>query len=148
MWSILKKKIAALNQSKLLMGIIMLLLNVGSKYIELGFSKTQEQALKNGLGREILIFAIIFMGTHDLITSILMTAAFIILSDYIFNENSKFCIIPGKLKEIAATIDQNKDNIISPEEEKKALETLKKADKQKKFYQQAQYISYINSYNS
>ena len=88
------------------------------------------------------------MGTHDLITSILMTAAFIILSDYLFNEKSKFCVIPGKLREISALIDTNDDNIISPEEERKALETLKKADEQKKKYQQAQFTSYIDTYSS
>ena len=148
MWEQIKKNLKSFNESKLLMGIIMLLLNVGSKYIELGFSKTQEQALRNGLGREILIFAIVFMGTHDLIIAILMTAAFVILSDYVFNEESKFCIIPEKLKKIAATIDTNKDDIVSPEEAKKALETLKKADEQKKKNQQIKFTSYMNSYNS
>jgi hypothetical protein len=143
----LKKNLKAVNESKLLLGIIMLLLNVGSKYIELGFSKTQEQALKSGLGREILIFAIVFMGTHDLISSILMTAAFIILSDYLFNEKSKFCVIPGKLREMSALIDKNNDNIISPEEERKALETLKKAEEQKKKYQQSKFTSYIDTYS-
>lgn len=148
MWEQFKKNLKSFNESKLLMGIIMLLLNVGSKYIELGFSKTQEQALRNGLGREILIFAIVFMGTHDLIIAILMTAAFVILSDYVFNEESKFCIMPEKLKKIAAKIDTNKDDIISPEEAKKALDTLKKADEQKKKNQQIKFTSYMNSYNS
>ena len=68
----IQKGIDKINGSKLLTGIVMLLLNVGSKYIELGFTKTQEQALRNGLGREILIFAVVFMGTHDIIISILI----------------------------------------------------------------------------
>ena len=69
-----------LNNSKFLLGVAMLLLNVGSKYVEMGFSKTQEEALRNGLGREILIFAMVFMGTHDIILSIMMTASFVVLS--------------------------------------------------------------------
>ena len=56
-----------INSSKLLAGIVMLLLNVGSKYIELGLTKTQEHALRNALGRELLIFSVVFMGTHDII---------------------------------------------------------------------------------
>ena len=122
---------SSLNQSKLMLGIVMLLLNVGSKYIELGFTETQEQALRNGLGREILIFAVVFMGTRDIVTSILMTAAFIILSDYLFNDKSRFCIAPQSLQNIAKHIDRNNDNIISPEEEAKALAILSKANKQK-----------------
>jgi hypothetical protein len=38
--------LAKINGSKLMMGIAMLLLNVGSKYIEIGFSQTQAQALR------------------------------------------------------------------------------------------------------
>jgi len=135
--------LTALNSSKYMLGLMMLMLNVGSRYIELGFTKTQEQALRRGLGREILIFSTVFIGSRDVITSILMTAAFIILSDYVFNENSKFCVIPNKLKKIAEFIDSNNDNIISPEEEKKALETLRKADEQKKYMQQGILNSFL-----
>ena len=43
----MKQLVASLNNSKLLMGLAMLLLNVGTKYIEIGLSRTQEQALRN-----------------------------------------------------------------------------------------------------
>ena len=39
-------------------GLAMILLNIGSKYIEFDFSKTQEQWIKYNIGREILIFVI------------------------------------------------------------------------------------------
>ena len=123
----------------------MLLLNVGSKYIELGFTKTQEQALRNGLGRELLIFAVVFMGTRDVIISILMTAAFIVLSDYLFNEKSRLCVIPSRLKNISHTIDKNKDNIISEKEEKDALDILRKAQIQKEKHNQGKFMSYFNA---
>ena len=88
----------SLNNSKLLAGLAMILLNIGSKYIEFDFSKTQEQWIKFNIGREILLFVITFTATHDIIISILLTAAFIILSDTVFNENSKYCIISKKIK--------------------------------------------------
>jgi len=141
----LQTSLNSLNNSKLLLGIMMLLLNIGSRYIELGFTKTQEEALRNGLGRELLIFAVVFMGTRDIVTSTLMTAAFIILSDYIFNEKSRFCIASKRMKRIAEIIDTNKDNEISPEEERRALETLRKADEQKKKKQQSIFNSYLNT---
>ena len=132
-----------LNNSKLLAGLTMLILNVGSKYIELGFSKTQEQALRNGLAREMLIFAMVFMGTHDIIISILMTAAFIILSNYLLNEKSKLCVIPHHLKKVSSQIDTNKDGYVSDEEERAALEVLRKAEKQKTRNLQNNFTSYI-----
>lgn len=123
-------KINSLNQNKFVLGVMMLLLNVGSKYIEIGLTKTQEQALRNGLGREVLIFAMIFMGTRDIIISILMTSSFVILSDYLFNEKSTLCVLP-QMKKIAKVIDEDNDNNISPKEEQRALDILRKAKNQK-----------------
>ena len=60
-----------------------------------------------------------------------MTAAFIILADYIFNEKSKFCIIPHKLRSIRRSIDLNQDDFISDEEIEKAHEILAKAKKKR-----------------
>jgi hypothetical protein len=146
MLAALNKSVASLNNSKFILGVTMLLLNVGSRYVELGFSKTQEQALRNGLGREIFILAVVFMGTRDIITSILMTAAFIILADYALNERSNFCVLPESMKRISEVVDRNNDGIISPEEEEKAMGLLRKAEKQKNFQKQAEYVSYMNKF--
>lgn len=145
MLSYINYSLNSLNQSKLFLGIVMILMNVGSKYIEFGFSKTQEQALRNGIGREILIFAIVFLGTHDIIISILMTAAFIILSDYLFNEDSEYCLAPNYLKSVASLIDTNNDGKISPEEEKRAIEILRKADEQRDEQQQQNVHSFFKN---
>lgn len=141
-----QKSVASLNNSKFILGVTMLLLNVGSRYVELGFSKTQEQALRNGLGREIFIMAVVFMGTRDIIISILMTAAFIVLSDYALNERSSFCILPESMKKIANAVDINNDGTISPAEEENAMATLRRAEKQKNFQKQAEYVSYMNKF--
>ena len=138
-----KKLLHSLNNSKLLAGLTMLILNIGSKYIEIGFSKTQEQALRNGLAREMLIFAIVFMATHDIIMSILLTAAFIVLSDYLLNENSRFCVVPEKLRAISVEVDTDNDGHISAEEESAALEVLRKAELQKTKGLQNKYMSYL-----
>jgi hypothetical protein len=87
-----------LNDSKFFAGIIILTMNIGSKYISVELSKTQENYIKYSLGRQILIFAIIWMGTRDIATSLIMTILFILFADYLFNEHSKYCIIPDKYK--------------------------------------------------
>jgi hypothetical protein len=118
-----------LNESKLLMGIIMIFLNVASKYIELGFSKTQEQALRNGLGREILIFALAFTATKDLVLAIIITASFVILSDVLFHEESRFCLMPERMKKLSKLVDTNKDGVISKGETERAIKILENANK-------------------
>ena len=141
--TVLKQVIKSLNDSKLLSGLIMIILNVGSKYIEMGFSKTQEEALRNGLARELLIFSVAFMGTRDIILSLLITAAFITLSNYLLNEQSKFCLIPNHLRKIALQVDTNKDGFVSDEEERNAIEILKKAELQKTRNQQKTFMNYM-----
>ena len=143
MLSYIQSSIRSLNQSKLLLGIAMLLLNVGAKYVDLRFSKTQEQALRNGLAREMIIFAIVFMATHDIVTSLLLTGAFVVLADYLFNDQSRFCIVPEHLRRIAMVVDADGDNRISPMEERDAIEVLRKADLQRNRRQQAEFMGYL-----
>ena len=110
----------------------MLLLNIGSKYATIKFSDTQQAVLRNNIGRQMLIFAVAWMGTKDIYTSIFLTAAFMVLSDYLFNENSLFCVLPKKYKELKNEMDLDGDGIISEEELNQAIKILKKAHKEKK----------------
>jgi len=136
-----------INESKFVIGIAMILLNIGSKYVDFKFTKTQEQMLRNGIAREILIFTIVFMGTRDILYAILLTSAFIILSEYVFNEKSEYCLVSDKFKKISALIDTNNDNAVSPEEEAKALMTLKKAEKNRDQNLHNKFSTYLNTMN-
>jgi hypothetical protein len=137
-----------INESKFVIGIAMILLNIGSKYVDFKFSKAQEQMLRNGIAREILIFTIVFMGTRDIIYAILLTAAFIILSEYVFNEKSEYCLVPDKFKKITALIDTNNDGIVTPEEEARALIVLKKAEKNRDQNMHHKFSTYMNNMNN
>jgi len=120
-----------MDSTKLFAGMMMIMLNIGSKYVVIKLSKNQETYMKNYVGREILIFAICWMGTRDIITSIGLTAAFFILFEHVFNENSKFCVLPKKYKELQSVIDTNNDGVISEKEIEEAVAILTKAKTQK-----------------
>ena len=137
-----------INESKFVIGLTMILLNIGSKYVDFKFTKAQEQMLRNGIAREMLIFAIVFMGTRDIFYAILLTAAFIVLSEYVFNEKSDYCLVPDKFKEITALIDTNNDGIISPEEEARALIVLKKAEKNREHHTHQKFSAYLSNMNN
>lgn len=141
------KNINELNNNKLLIGVSLILINIGSKYVEMNFSKTQEEALRNGLGRELLLFAILFIGTRDILIAFFLTIIFMLLSNYLFNENCKYCLIPNSLRKINSLIDKNKEGMVTPDEEKKALETLNRVADQKKYKQQAEFLKYLKSNN-
>jgi hypothetical protein len=121
----------SINNSKILLGLAILVTNLFSKYIVLNISKGHQEYIKNAIGREILIFIMVFVGTRDLITSFLLTAAFLILSNTVFNEKSKLCIIPAKYKELEDEIDTNHDGYISEKEIEHARNILHKANQNK-----------------
>lgn len=137
--------ITKINGSNLVMGLAMLLLNIGSKYIEIKLSKTQEQALRNALGRELLIFAVVFTATRDIVTSVLLTAAFVILSTFLFNENSRFCLVPKTMRRLKAAADLNKDGHVTPEEEQRAIAVLARAQTSRRAREQAAYVGAMHS---
>ena len=82
-----------LNNSKYFSGFIMILMNLGSKYVPLELSEEQEEFLSKKVIRRLLVFAIFFMATRDVLVSIILTGIFILFIGSLLNDNSKFCLI-------------------------------------------------------
>ena len=77
-----------LETSPFFAGIMMLVLNVGSRYITHEYSDNDEEYQQNILLRRLAVFAACFVGTRSVITSILLTAGFVILASGIFRGKS------------------------------------------------------------
>ena len=120
-----------LNNSKFFAGIIMILLNVGSKFITIQFSKSTEEYMKMSICKEILVFSMAWMGTRDIYTALGLTAVFSILSDHLFNEESSLCVVPEKYRILEKIIDTNNDAEVSETELSQAITVLEKAKKEK-----------------
>ena len=118
------KGVLSLNSNKFFAGLIMLILNLGSKFITVKFSASQEAYLRNSVGRQLLIFAIAWIGTKDIYYSLAITAIFVVLADYLFNEDSDWCVLSDNFKALKSEIDLNGDGIISDDELNKAIKTL------------------------
>ena len=58
MLDIIHTSLTSLNNSKFFAGLVMIMLNIGSKYITIELSKKQEEYLRNNVGRQLLIFSI------------------------------------------------------------------------------------------
>ena len=93
-----------LNNSLFFAGIIMLMLNIGARYIELKLDPSTENFLKTALTKEVLVFSVAWMGTRDLILALILTAVFVVLADYGLNANSRYCIMPEKYRSMAQSI--------------------------------------------
>lgn len=126
------QNVLKLNSSKFFAGLVMILLNIGSRFVSIKFSKSVETYIKHTASKQMLIFSIAWMGTRDIYTSLSLVAIFTILSEYAFNHDSSYCIIPKSYQEkLVSVIDTNKDGLISEQELAEATAIIVKAKKQK-----------------
>jgi hypothetical protein len=72
--------LSALNDNKFFLGIMLLTLNLGSRHLVDEFSANPEEYNRNLILRRFAVFAVCFVGTRDIVTSILLTAGFVILA--------------------------------------------------------------------
>lgn len=103
------------NNSKYLVGIAMIIFNIGSKFLVMDISKSYESLLKSKIVRRLTLFSIFFVATRDIVISFVLTATFIILTMNLFNDESKFCILPNSFK----------DNVYTEEEYELAKKIIK-----------------------
>ena len=139
------ESVKSLNNSKFFAGLVMIMLNIGSKYVTVELSKSQEEYFKNNVGRQILIFAISWMGSRDIFIALALTAIFTILTQHLFNEESDLCIIPRKYRNYEHLLDLDGDNEVTKQELKKAQEVLEKVRKKN---ERREHLRNLNNFKS
>jgi hypothetical protein len=92
--NILALATAGLSSNKYVLGIMILLINLGARYIGNELNEFSHKVLNHKFARRFLIFLVIWMGTRDLATAFIITIGFILLSNTLLNEQSSFCILP------------------------------------------------------
>ena len=137
--------LTSLNNSRFFAGLVMIMLNIGSKYVTIELSKSQEQYLRNSIARQMLIFAISWMGSRDIITALALTAIFNVLTEHLFNEKSNYCVVPKKWRNFADIIDTNGDGEISQDELNKAMSVLENAKKKEKYKESLRLLNNFNA---
>ena len=80
------------NTNPYFIGIMMLILNLGGRFISLEVTKKQEQFLQHPWVRRVLIFTVLFVATRNIWVAFWTTVTVVLLLGYLFNENSSLCI--------------------------------------------------------
>ena len=129
-FSYLNNQVSVLNNSKIFAGLMIIILNISSRFVNIKLSKSMESYLKHTFSKQILVFAIAWMGTREIYVALLITFIFTICFEYLFNEDSAFCCLPDSFKEYHIELMENAD--VTDEEIVKAKEVLEKAKKKNK----------------
>ena len=126
--------VQALNSSKIFAGIMIITLNIVSRFVNIKLSKTMESYLKYTFSKYVLVFTIAWMGTRDIYIALFIMVCFIIISDFLLDEESFFCVLPEEFKDHHLTILEENENMenVTDEEITKAKKVLEKAKQQNK----------------
>ena len=85
----------SVNSNPYFIGLMMLMLNLGGRFISMEMSKSQELFFQNVWVRRLLIFTILFVGTRSVAVAFWMSSIIILFLGYLFNENSSLCLFTG-----------------------------------------------------
>jgi hypothetical protein len=112
------------NTNPYFIGIMMLVLNLGGRFITLEITKQQELFLQHPWVRRFLIFIVLFVATRNIYVAFWATVCVVLFLGYLFNENSALCIF-GKhgTNGSKCSESQSQQNEMTPEE-KEILQRL------------------------
>ncbi len=94
-----------INMNPYVLGIAYILLNLGGRFMVMSVTPGQEAFLQNIVFRPLLLFAIMFIGTRNMVVAFWLTVVILVVLHYLLNENSSWYLLrslPFSDKETAA----------------------------------------------
>ena len=89
--------LGSFNGNLYFIGIMMLVLNLGGRFLAMEITKDQEAFFQNPWVRRFLIFVVLFVATRNIIVAFWLTVVVVIVLGFLFNENSALSIFgPSK----------------------------------------------------
>lgn len=82
----------AVNTNPYFIGLMMLLLNLGGRFLGMEISKEQEKIFQNPWVRRGLVFTVLFIATRNVFVAAIMTVFVLLFMSFLFNENSELCL--------------------------------------------------------
>lgn len=84
--------------NKYLIGIIMVIINLGARFIVNELNEEQRNMINSKYLRRVLIFLVIFMATRDIVITIILSVVVILFVFEFFNSDSEYSLVPKKEK--------------------------------------------------
>ena len=112
----LQIKCDQLGENKIFIGLVMIMVNIGARFIIEELSDEHREIAKGDIFRKVVVFCSVFMATRDIITSLIVTIVFVIL----MNE-----VLGTEVKEVVDTKDAPKGASFAKQELDKQIDQLK-----------------------
>ena len=90
---VLLASIHDINMNPYILGFAYILLNLGGRFMVMSVTPAQEAFLQDIVFRPLLLFAIMFIGTRNLVVAFWMTILIHLILHYFLNENSTWYLL-------------------------------------------------------
>ena len=111
-----KDSLSCVNENKYMIGITMIMLNIGARFIIDELDDDLRKMISNVFVRRVVIFCSFFMATKDLFTATVLTIIFVILINEVFAK---------ELDELDDDDDEKKGGSFNKNELEKTIQSLK-----------------------
>tara|TARA_B100001094_G_C17525379_1_gene482071 strand:+ start:113 stop:487 length:375 start_codon:yes stop_codon:yes gene_type:complete len=108
----LQIRLDQLSENKIFIGLIMIMVNMGARFLIEELSDDHREIIKSPYFRKIVIFCSVFMATRDIGVAILVTLIFTILMNEILKDDSKKTTIDDSTKNNKNSAKQELDKKI------------------------------------
>jgi hypothetical protein len=81
------------NMNPYVLGLAYILINLGGRFMVMSVTPLQEAFLQNIVFRPLLLFAIMFIGTRNIVVAFWLTLTVMLCLHYLFNENSSWYLL-------------------------------------------------------
>jgi hypothetical protein len=78
----------ALNTNPYFIGVMMLLLNLGGRFLGMEMSKNQEKFFQQPWIRKFFVFTVLFIATRNILIAFFLSIIVLLVLSFLFNENS------------------------------------------------------------
>ena len=111
-----KDSFSCVNENKYMIGITMIMLNIGARFIIDELDDDLRKIISNTIVRRVVIFCSFFMATKDLFTAIVLTIIFVIMINEVFAK---------ELDELEEDSEEEKGGSFNKNELEKTIQSLK-----------------------
>ena len=78
-----------LSENKIFIGLLMIMVNVGARFIIEELSDEHREIAKGDIFRKVVVFCSVFMATRDIMVSLIVTIIFIVLMNEVLVTEKK-----------------------------------------------------------
>ena len=102
------KYVSMMNENKLFVGLMVVVVAVGGRFIIDELNESQKQLINNHWVRKLFIFCAFFMATRDIYCAITLTILFVLVVTELFNngEEKQYVQVDDKDKKIDNLIQE------------------------------------------